>query len=831
MKSWMTTLFSKFVSSGIILSLCFISSIVNAAVFTVNNTADAGVGSLRDAITQANAAAPGSLITFDLPATTTIPIGANFPLITKSMTIEGAGATGLILDGGGTRYVFFVLGGTVNISNLKINNALSQGGNGGTGPVGGGGGAMGAGAAIFVNNAGTSVTLTDVSFSGNKAVGGAGTAGNGYFTYIGGGGGGMLGGTGGSSVNNLGIDGGGGGGGFRGIGGNGSVGTAAGSPGGVGVAPIGSLPGGNGLTIGGSVGGAGGATGGGGGGGGAQGVYFGNVGGGGGGGINGQNALGSGVGGAGGDFGGGGGAGYLGGAVAGGIGGFGGGGGGGLGTGSIFGGGDGGQAPYGIDTGNGGGAFGAAVFVRNGGALYYKSSNTSSAITGSIITAGTGQVNGAARGADIFLNGGNTTFEVPLSFTQTLAGGIGDLDPNHPGASPAALITKIGSGKLIFTTGAVNSYRGGTNVTQGTLQGDFNSIQGNITNNAHVVFELTAGAGTYGVSNGTQNAGIISGTGDVTVHGAAGTVVTFASANTYTGGTIISGGTLQLNVVQALAASGSVSITAATAKLDLGGRLLTIRDLSGQGLVNLGANNTLTVDSPATTEFTGIIDGVNSGIIKNGLGTFQLKGANTYNGSTLLRAGSIQMGSGGSLTSNVTVGTATTSAILEMNGGSTTGTIAGFNVASAANATLLITGNFTPTNTITNIGAINVTGGIATFNAPAVLPTGFNTISISGTGEMILNTDFTNPVGKTITVGGASGKLTLSGGTLLNAGTLIVNTGGLVQTGTGQILTNQATGEIKLGGGLITSAISGIGASKLTVTGSSDLPPTFRTPC
>src|SRR4029079_12194750 len=92
-------------------------------------------------------------------------------------------------------------------------------------------------------------------------------------------------------------------------------------------------------------------------------------------------------------------------------------------------------------------------------------------------------------------------------------------------------LVKSGAG-VVTLTGA-NTYGGGTTVDGGTLAGTTTSLQGNILNNAVVQFDQNA-AGTFaGVMNGT-GALVKSGTGTLTLTG----------ANSYTGGTLISGGTL-----------------------------------------------------------------------------------------------------------------------------------------------------------------------------------------------------------------------------------------------------------------------------------------------
>ena len=78
------------------------TSPVRAATFTVTNTDDAGAGSLRDAIDNANAAADADTITFDVSGT--ITLASNLPEIIHPLTIDAAGA-GIVIDGGGVATV------------------------------------------------------------------------------------------------------------------------------------------------------------------------------------------------------------------------------------------------------------------------------------------------------------------------------------------------------------------------------------------------------------------------------------------------------------------------------------------------------------------------------------------------------------------------------------------------------------------------------------------------------------------------------------------------------------------------------------------------------
>jgi hypothetical protein len=471
--------------------------------FSVQNNADSGPGSLRQAIINANGYDGPAMITF-APNVGTINLQSALPVITNSMTISGSGSQNNTISGSGQNQIFSVNvpNGSVSIGSLTLTNGVAAGGSGGSS---GGGGGAGLGGALFVNAG--NVTVTAVDFAGNTAVGGSGGGSMpNENTLSAGGGGGGLGGSGGNggSSSNLLADGGtgGGGGGVHGHGGNGTVdtGTAgggggfvgngqSGSPSPTGAGDGGGNNGGRGETGGGAgsppLNGQNGGTGGGGSGGGStsnggNGGAGGNGAGGGGGGraaigANGGNGgFGGGGGGGGGasqganggngGFGGGGGGG---GTAAqggqGGAGGFGGGGGGGGGQGGL-GGGAGGSGVAPTNGGGGGAGFGGAVFVRpeNGASLtVYDSSFTQNSVSAGLGTNGGG--NGLAAGSAIFLGGGNLNLSVSNGLIQTIDGSIAQ-------AGPASL-TKLGQGTLILTgdNGGPLGYTGGTTVSQGTL--------------------------------------------------------------------------------------------------------------------------------------------------------------------------------------------------------------------------------------------------------------------------------------------------------------------------------------------------------------------------
>jgi hypothetical protein len=105
-----------------------------AAQFVVSNTGDAGVGSLRQAILDAEAAGGPDEIVFD-GVTGTITLESVLPIITEGLTITGPGADqltvdaaeltrGFVLDSPGDNQEFALSGLTVT----NINNGVGDGG-------------------------------------------------------------------------------------------------------------------------------------------------------------------------------------------------------------------------------------------------------------------------------------------------------------------------------------------------------------------------------------------------------------------------------------------------------------------------------------------------------------------------------------------------------------------------------------------------------------------------------------------------------------------------------------------------------------------------------
>ncbi len=173
------------------------------------------------------------------------------------------------------------------------------------------------------------------------------------------------------------------------------------------------------------------------------------------------------------------------------------------------------------------------------------------------------------------------------AFNVNYGSGPGNLTWNNTGgASPS-------DGKT-WDIGGNNNWNSGTNATFYT---DGTNVTFNDSNNGHyaVTLNTTVRPGTITINNSSGNysisgTGSIAGSGSLTKMGSR--TLTLSTVNTYTGGTIVSAGTLVVGVTGALPNS-SVSITGGTLQLAANTGLAQMPSLSitGNGVLDLNNNH------------------------------------------------------------------------------------------------------------------------------------------------------------------------------------------------------------------------------------------------
>lgn len=124
---------SRVAAATSLLALGF-APMAEAAAFLVSNTNDAGAGSLRQAIADANGAVGADTITFSPAVTGQITLATGELLVTDSVTITGPGAANLTVSGNNASRVFDVYSNAaeldVTISSLTVANGSATTGGG-----------------------------------------------------------------------------------------------------------------------------------------------------------------------------------------------------------------------------------------------------------------------------------------------------------------------------------------------------------------------------------------------------------------------------------------------------------------------------------------------------------------------------------------------------------------------------------------------------------------------------------------------------------------------------------------------------------------------------
>lgn len=246
------------------------------------------------------------------------------------------------------------------------------------------------------------------------------------------------------------------------------------------------------------------------------------------------------------------------------------------------------------------------LVIGNGATLRYTGSGdttdrlfTLSTGTSVIESSGSGAITFSNTGSAAYAGNGNRTLGLGGTYAgpNTMGGSIID------GAGGVTTLAKNDAGTWLLT--GTNTYTGNTVINGGTLQLGNGGTSGSITS-ANII--NAAGTLAFDRSDSMTLGGTISGAGNVVQAGTGTTVLT--STNTYTGGTSINAGTLQLG-------NGGAN---------------------GAIIGNVANNGTLAIDRSDAYTFGGLVSGT-GGFTQRGGGTTALTAANSYKGTTTVEAG------------------------------------------------------------------------------------------------------------------------------------------------------------------------------------------------
>ncbi|WP_052071784.1 autotransporter-associated beta strand repeat-containing protein [Sphingopyxis sp. MWB1] len=370
-------------------------------------------------------------------------------------------------------------------------------------------------------------------------------------------------------------------------------------------------------------------------------------------------------------------------------------------------------------------------------------------LTGNNSYSGSTNINGGT----LFIGGGGTSGSI-VSATVNNFGTLGFNRSNsltYTGqiVGTGALL-QAGSGTTILT--GSNSYSGGTTISGGTLQlgngGASGSIVGDVVNNGQLRFNR---------NNDYNFTGLISGSGAVVQAGSGTTILT--GANSYAGGTTVSGGVLRV------ASDGNLGAASGGLSFD-GGTLNTTGSFASARAVNLVGAGGIATDAGTALTLNGVVTGAGH-LTKSGDGALILAGDNDYAGGTTIAAGILQVGNGGAA-------------------GSVAGDILN-------NGSLL----FNRDGTLDGLGTISGTGSVTQAGPGTTILTGANSYDGAtsvNAGRLLINGDQSAATGLTNVASGAA-----LGGTGIIGGSVVIADGASLAAGSDGVGTLTINGNLALG--------------------------------
>jgi fibronectin-binding autotransporter adhesin len=477
--------------------------------------------------------------------------------------------------------------------------------------------------------------------------------------------------------------------------------------------------------------------------------------------------------------------------------------------------------------------------------------NNNNALGTGTLTIEGGTLNGGTAGAQRSLNNAVTVSNnfttagvqgITLNGPMTLVGSQQITVSNFDALVILGAIGEIGgsatltkSGADLLTLGGSNTYTGGTRVLQGNLRISANERLADVSN-----LEVIGSSSTFNLQSFTETVGVVtlSGGGSITGNGTligsaynfeSGTVnavlggsgalakntsgtVTLSAANTYTGGTTINAGILQLGASDALPDTNVVTV-ASPGSLNVNNFIDFIGGLSGNGNVTLGSGTLIVGSGNASGTFSGVVSGTGS-LNKIGTGVQTLSGANLYEGGTGVSQGTLRIGGserlantsdlivdGGSAVFDLQSFTETVDAVTLANGGSITGsgTLIGSayslsqgsvsaTLGGSAAVTKVSSGTVTLSGANTYSGGTVFNNGVLQISSDANLGVAGTSLNFNG-GTLRPTSSFT--LSRPITLNAGGGTIDTPATTTLTS--TISGSGGLTKSGVGTLLYNSTS--------------------------------------
>jgi fibronectin-binding autotransporter adhesin len=454
---------------------------------------------------------------------------------------------------------------------------------------------------------------------------------------------------------------------------------------------------------------------------------------------------------------------------------------------------------------------GSVFLSGKGGKILYDNKPAFLETYGDTVTLSSGTIlNVGSSSSTVTIVGGSVTFDVLTQGTllsgsvsggsyQYTAGRVQLKGGTAITASSLLLDPKLATTTIRMSAGTVS----GAIVLGGTSHQGILSVEGTVTAGSLGVTSGTTAkftqAGSLQTSSGTATAiassgtlqfsvtdgsktvaNLISGTGSLEKVDAG--VLQLSGINTYSGNTVLSGGTA---VLQNKDSFGTGSVVFNGGALQYGSGITT--DLSKR-IALLGSGTTATVDTNGNSvTFDNGLTGL-GGVKKSGNGILALAGSNTFSGGLQVAAGTVQVGSGssGSLASSANVDSGASLLFARTDSVTYSGALSGSGtVEQAGTGTLTLTGNnssFAGTTVLSN-GILSVGTALALGTSGSVLFNGG--VLQYGTGVATdLSSKISAVLGKTETIDTNGNDLTFA--------TALVGSGSFVKMGSGSLTFNAA---------------------------------------